>query len=212
MIAEQEAAAGRYIYAIVNDDGSRPGRRTRGFPWTPEPIGFDGCPVYAISVGRAAAVVSNVPNRPLRPERRNLATHYAVLKRLMSQKRGPADGIRDDRRQRGVHPADSQNPPGGAAPAVAAGRGQIRDGPARLLERAEHLRAFREHAPGTSRAPRQAVPPRLRSVAAGEDRARPTVRPDCSTPSGPPTRAAWSARCVRRTSRSRRTRSATSAR
>jgi hypothetical protein len=30
-------------------------------------------------------VVSDVPNRPLRPERRNLATHYNVLKRLMSQ-------------------------------------------------------------------------------------------------------------------------------
>ncbi len=84
MIAEQETA-GRYIYAIVNDDGDAAWKADRGFPWTAEPIGFAGCPAYAISVGRAAAVVSNVPNRALRPERKNLATHYAVLKRLMSQ-------------------------------------------------------------------------------------------------------------------------------
>jgi len=84
MIAE-ETAVGRYIYAIVNDDGESGWKADGGFPWTAEPLGFDGCPAYAISVGSAAAVVSDVPNRPLRPERRNLATHYAVLKRLMSQ-------------------------------------------------------------------------------------------------------------------------------
>ncbi|MGO8705063.1 MAG: GvpL/GvpF family gas vesicle protein [Candidatus Brocadiia bacterium] len=84
MIAEQEAA-GRYIYAIVKDDEDTAWKADHGFPWAAEPIGFDGCPAYAISVGRTVAVVSDVPNRPLRPERKNLATHYAVLKRLMSQ-------------------------------------------------------------------------------------------------------------------------------
>ena len=68
----------------MNDEGESAWKTEGGFPWTPEPLGFDGCPVYAISAGGAAAVVSDVPNRPLRPERRNLATHYAVLKRLMS--------------------------------------------------------------------------------------------------------------------------------
>ena len=84
MIAEQ-TAAGRYIYAIVNDAGESAWKSDGTFPWTPEPLGFDGCPVYAISTGRTAAVVSDVPNRPLRPERKNLATHYTVLKRLMSR-------------------------------------------------------------------------------------------------------------------------------
>ncbi len=83
MIAEQVAVAGRYIYAIVNDDRESAGTTEGGFPWTSEPLGFDGCPVYAIAAGQAAAVVSDVPNRPLRPERRNLATHYGVLTRLM---------------------------------------------------------------------------------------------------------------------------------
>jgi hypothetical protein len=85
MIAQEEADAGRYIYAIVNDAGDSASKTDGGFPWTPEPIGFDGRPVYVISEGGAAAVVSDVPNRPLRPERRNMAAHYNVLKRLMSQ-------------------------------------------------------------------------------------------------------------------------------
>jgi hypothetical protein len=69
----------------VNGQGEATRKTDDGFPWTPEPVGFDGRPVYVLSSGRAAAVVSDVPNRPLRPERRNLATHYTVLKRLMSQ-------------------------------------------------------------------------------------------------------------------------------
>jgi hypothetical protein len=86
MIAEEVAAAGRYIYAIVGDDGQSAWKTGGGFPWTPEPLGFDRCPVYAVSTGRTAAVVSDVPNRPLRPERENLGAHYAVLKRLMSER------------------------------------------------------------------------------------------------------------------------------
>jgi hypothetical protein len=86
MIAEQTvAAAGRYIYAIIEDDIESAWKAGGGLPLTPAPLGFDGRPVYAISTGRVAAMVSDVPNRPLRPERRNLATHYAILKHLMSR-------------------------------------------------------------------------------------------------------------------------------
>ncbi len=43
---------------------------------------MDGCRVYALSNGRLAAVVSDVPNGRIRPERRRLAAHHEVLKRL----------------------------------------------------------------------------------------------------------------------------------
>ncbi len=34
--------------------------------------------------GKVSAVVSDVPNRKIRPERRNLAAHHAVLRTLMA--------------------------------------------------------------------------------------------------------------------------------
>ena len=46
------------------------------------PIGLDGGTVYAITNGRVSAVVSDVPEK-IRPERRQLAAHQEVLKRLM---------------------------------------------------------------------------------------------------------------------------------
>lgn len=61
-----------YLYAIV------PEANGQSFG----PIGLDGGRVYAIANGRLAAVVSDVPPR-LRPERRQLAAHQEVLKRLM---------------------------------------------------------------------------------------------------------------------------------
>jgi hypothetical protein len=66
---------GRYLYAIIDHaaDG--------------EPLGFtgvDAAPVYAIGDGRVAAVVSDSPDRRVRPERRKLAAHHDVLKRLMA--------------------------------------------------------------------------------------------------------------------------------
>lgn len=61
-----------YLYAIVPEtDGQSFG-----------PIGLDGGRVYAIASGRLAAVVSDVPPK-LRPERRQLAAHQDVLRRLM---------------------------------------------------------------------------------------------------------------------------------
>jgi len=66
---------GRYVYAIII--GSENQTYTFG--------GIDGCPVYTISNGRIAAVVSNIQNTKIRPERRNLAAHHGVLNMLMKQ-------------------------------------------------------------------------------------------------------------------------------
>jgi len=66
---------GRYLYAIV-PGGANP---------TLGDFGIDNSLVYAISDGRLAAVVSNVPNDRIRPERRHLAAHQEVLKRLMAE-------------------------------------------------------------------------------------------------------------------------------
>jgi hypothetical protein len=45
--------------------------------------GIDEGAVYGVSDGRVAAAVSDVPNRKVRPERRHLAAHEQVLRRLM---------------------------------------------------------------------------------------------------------------------------------
>jgi len=62
-----------YVYAVAG------GEQEYGFS------GISGAPVYAISCGQIAAVVSDVPNTKIRPERRHLAAHQEVLKHLMSQ-------------------------------------------------------------------------------------------------------------------------------
>ncbi len=68
---------GRYLYAIV--DG----------PEAAGPIGIsgiDGAEVYALCDGQIAAVVSDLPDRKVRPERRKLAAHHEVMRRLMSER------------------------------------------------------------------------------------------------------------------------------
>lgn len=70
---------GRYLYAVVQarmDDAY-------GFSGI---TGINGGKVYSISNGRVAAVVSDVPNEKIRPERRNLAAQQAVLRALMNEK------------------------------------------------------------------------------------------------------------------------------
>ena len=65
---------GCYLYAIVaGTDEAQLG-----------PCGIDSSQVYTIRVGRLAAIVSDVPNEKLRPERRRLAAHHDVLKRLLA--------------------------------------------------------------------------------------------------------------------------------
>jgi len=67
---------GKYLYAIVpvTEQAQRYG-----------PIGIDGGEVYSICDGHVSAVVSDIPNAKIRPERRHLASHHVVLKRLLSE-------------------------------------------------------------------------------------------------------------------------------
>ena len=64
---------GRYLYAIIEGSESH----------TYDAIGINEELVYVISNGRISAVVSNDDNEKIRPERRHLAAHQKVLKRLM---------------------------------------------------------------------------------------------------------------------------------
>lgn len=75
MPGKTETRGGRYLYAIVADSQDR----------SYGPFGIDGGTVYAISDGQVAAVVSDFPNAKIRPERRHLAAHQEVLKRLMQE-------------------------------------------------------------------------------------------------------------------------------
>jgi hypothetical protein len=68
---------GRYLYAIIDGGGDR------------EPLGFDGvdgAEVYSMGNGLISAVVSDLPDRKVRPERRKLAAHHEVLKKLMADR------------------------------------------------------------------------------------------------------------------------------
>jgi len=77
MAAQQGAArSGRYLYAVVN---AAQAGLCDGL------VGVGEGSVYAISEGQVAAVVSDVPNKRIRPERRNLAAHQAVIKGLMDE-------------------------------------------------------------------------------------------------------------------------------
>jgi hypothetical protein len=66
---------GRYLYAVI----SGPDERTYG------DFGIEGATVYVISDGSVAAIVSDVPNKKIRPERLHLAAHQEVLRRLMEE-------------------------------------------------------------------------------------------------------------------------------
>ena len=75
MAARPATKSGRYLYAIV----TAPGEQTYDF------AGIDGAPVYGIANGQVAAVVSDVLDDRIRPERRHLAAQQAVLKGLLSR-------------------------------------------------------------------------------------------------------------------------------
>jgi len=85
MARQAATKTGIYLYAVASPSAALAveGRAQPGPAHGPAGIG--GGAVYSIRYGRLAAVVSDVPNGKLRPERRNLATHYAVLKQLMAQ-------------------------------------------------------------------------------------------------------------------------------
>ncbi|MBN2140870.1 MAG: GvpL/GvpF family gas vesicle protein [Desulfovibrionaceae bacterium] len=65
---------GKYLYAVV------PANADYAYGFS----GINGSNVYAISNGRVAAVVSDVENKRIRPERSHLAAQQAVLKGLMA--------------------------------------------------------------------------------------------------------------------------------
>ena len=66
---------GKYLYAVI----PAVGKRDYGT------IGIDGETVYLITDNQVAAVVSDFSNGKIRPERRHIAAHQAVLKRLMEE-------------------------------------------------------------------------------------------------------------------------------
>jgi len=66
---------GRYLYAIVA------GTQERSYTG----LGINGGKVYTIADGDIAALVSDVPNQKIRPERRNFSAHHNVLKKAMAE-------------------------------------------------------------------------------------------------------------------------------
>ena len=64
---------GRYLYAIIAGAGDKTYGR----------LGLNKGPVYTISDGGVSAVVSDVANQKIRPERRHLAAHQTVLEQVM---------------------------------------------------------------------------------------------------------------------------------
>jgi hypothetical protein len=70
----KQQVGGTYLYAVI----AGPADRTYG------PIGIDDRPVYTVSNGKVAGVVSDLTQRALRPERRYLAAHQRVLQRLLA--------------------------------------------------------------------------------------------------------------------------------
>ncbi|MEL6182028.1 MAG: GvpL/GvpF family gas vesicle protein, partial [Myxococcota bacterium] len=67
---------GQYAYAIVSADE---------VPMSYGPIGLDKRKVRAVVEGDVAMVVSPIKNARLRPNRRQLAAHHAVLAEVTSQ-------------------------------------------------------------------------------------------------------------------------------
>ena len=68
-----ESAGGTYVYAIVNGEQ----------PVEYGPIGLDGSAVYRLAADGLFALVSQISRSRVRPERRNVAAHNAVLRRAI---------------------------------------------------------------------------------------------------------------------------------
>ena len=67
---------GHYLYAIAD---------AVEVPPVYGNIGINGAAVYVISQGPLAAIVSDITEKKIRPERKNLAAHNVVIKRLMDE-------------------------------------------------------------------------------------------------------------------------------
>lgn len=75
MDSKADRKDGKYLYAVI------PAGEDTEFG----EIGIDGHRVYLISDSHIGAVVSDFGDGKIRPERRHIAAHQAVLKRLMGQ-------------------------------------------------------------------------------------------------------------------------------
>jgi len=75
MTGQSSNNKGRYLYAVMK------GSEERNYG----PCGIDQSIVYTILREQVAAVVSDVPDKKLRPERRHLAAHQSVLRLLMDE-------------------------------------------------------------------------------------------------------------------------------
>ncbi|MFH1489634.1 MAG: GvpL/GvpF family gas vesicle protein, partial [Pseudomonadota bacterium] len=73
MVAQAVDHRGRYLYAVVA------GADKRNYGAS----GIDNRAIYTIPEGKISAVVSDLPDKKLRPERRHLTAHHGFLKRLM---------------------------------------------------------------------------------------------------------------------------------
>jgi len=74
---ENSTPKGRYLYSVV------PAEAVDKLEL--DVAGIDGAEVHPLVCGALAAIVSDVEPRELRPERRNLAAHSAVMRTLMDQ-------------------------------------------------------------------------------------------------------------------------------
>ena len=74
-----ETATGTYLYAIMRQ--SEDSQETKIL--LSGATGIDGSEVWLMSVGRLVAVVSDIAQNEIRPNRSRLAAHHDILKRLM---------------------------------------------------------------------------------------------------------------------------------
>jgi len=75
MTGKSSKKTGRYLYAVIYGDKE----------CNYGPYGIDQSMVYTVLGEKVAAVVSDVPDGRLRPERRHLSAHQDVLRRLMEE-------------------------------------------------------------------------------------------------------------------------------
>jgi hypothetical protein len=75
MVRQKADHSGKYLYAIIAGKNDR----------VLGPFGIDGGAVYSVSDGQIAAVISDFDAAKIRPERRHLAAHQEVLKKLMEE-------------------------------------------------------------------------------------------------------------------------------
>ncbi len=76
MTSNHKPESGHYLYAIADALEPHPDYGN---------MGINGAVVYTISQGPVLAVVSDISEKRLRPERKNLAAHNTVIKRLMQE-------------------------------------------------------------------------------------------------------------------------------